>query len=401
MLRYIFKNIRSSIRTAPVMSLLYVICTAAASLAVLFSHGVYQNYNTDKMMDDIAIDQTQAVYTFGDYSETAEYDNGVVNYLTNGGRSTAGEFKQVIEMLSDDVKASFVGFSVHFDLRSYGTQDHMLARLEYHEEAHKYGLYDAYLANQKTSYGRYITPDEEYSGAKVVVIRDYTINDDPPPDCQLGDTITLFGEEYEVIGKVNQADSGFSSIDMPFLAVPDEMPVSSIGFLEGKVITTQAFKAVNDAMRRVYGDSVNIPIMPTVDVKETKFYTSIVIISVVLSAIAAITLAILFSYIVYTRRRTVSVLRLAGCTRGAAARMYITEAVGVSAVIFAVCAAVYHRLLLPRLTYFFPKITEVYTLETYGYIFGVFIAVLLFIISIMVLSQLDRQPVEMFRRAGG
>ena len=80
--------------------------------------------------------------------------------------------------------------------------------------------------------------------------------------------------------------------------------------------------------------------------------------------------------------------------------MFIAEAVGVSVLIFGLCAAAYHFLLLPRLTYFFPKITEVYTPQTYLYIFGVFTGVLLLTMTVMVLTQLDRQPVDMFRRAG-
>ena len=145
---------------------------------------------------------------------------------------------------------------------------------------------------------------------------------------------------------------------------------------------------------------MNIPIMETVDEGETRFYTSIVLISVVLSAIAAITLMILFRYIVFTRRRMISILRLAGCTRGRAASMFILEAAGVSAVIFLLCGGLYHFLLLPRLTFFFPSITRVYTAGTYLYIFGVFMGVLLLTVTAMVLAVLDRQPVEMLRRAG-
>lgn len=397
-MRYIFKNIIHSLRSNTLICLLYVVCTAAAVMAVLFSHGVYQNYSTDVYISGVSSDQKQAYYSFGEKLDRIE-NSKTVSYR-GGGRAAVGEFRQVLALLSDDVKESFQGFFVKYDTRSYGMDEYMHGRLEYHAEVGRYGLYKEFTDNTHVTFGRYISDEEEYQGAKVCVMHSYPINDSPAPAAFVGDKITLFGSEYEIIGMWSESDAGSDDLSVPFASLPDDMPVSSISFLEGKVITTKAFNAVNDAMKQVFGDNVNIPEMETADVTEVKFYTAIVIISVVLSAIAAITLMILFRYIIFTRRRMISVLRLAGCTRGRAAVMFIAEAVGVSVLIFGLCAVIYHWLILPGLTFFFPKITEVYTIQTYLYIFAVFTGVLLLTMTVMVSLQLDRQPVDMFRRAG-
>lgn len=397
-MRYIFKNIKTSLKTNTLISVLYTVCTAASVLAVLFSHGVYQNYSTDTYISEISADQEQAYYSFGEKLERIE-NEGTVSWR-GGGQGTVGEFRRVLDLLDDETKESFTGFFLSYSLKQYGMDEWMNGRLEYHTEDHRYGLYREYLDNTRVTYGRYFTEDEDFSGARVAVIRNYPIGESPAPKASVGDKISLFGAEYEVVGMWSESDAGSDDIAVPFASLPDDMPIKSVHFLEGKVITTKAFRAVNEAMKQVFGDNVNIPEMETADVTETKFYASIVMISVVLSAVAAITLMILFRYIVFTRRKTISILRLAGCTRGRAAVMFIAEAVGVSVLIFGLCAAAYHFLLLPRLTYFFPKITEVYTLQTYLYIFGVFTGVLLLTMTVMVLTQLDRQPVDMFRRAG-
>ena len=397
-MRYIFRNILHSLRQNTLISLLYLLCTAAAVFAVLFSHGVYQNYSTDTYISEISADQEQAFYSFGEKLERIE-NEGAVSYR-GGGRGTVGEFRQMLEMLDDDVKESFTGFWVRIDLKGYGMAERMDGRLEYHADAGRYGLYKDYIDNTHVTYGRNLTEEEEYMGSRVCVLHSYPIGESPAPSAFVGDKITLFGTEYEVIGMWSEADAGSDDLSVPFASLPDDVPISSVLFLEGKVITTKAFNAVNDAMKQVFGDSVNIPEMETADVTEVKFYTSIVIISVVLSAIAAVTLMILFRYIIFTRRKMISILRLAGCTRGRAAVMFISEAVGVSVLIFGLCAAAYHKLILPRLTFFFPKITEVYTLQAYLYIFAVFTGVLLLTMTVMVSLQLERQPVDMFRKAG-
>ena len=395
---YIFKNILHSLRQNTLISLLYLLCTAAAVFAVLFSHGVYQNYSTDTYISEISADQEQAFYSFGEKLERIE-NEGTVSWR-GGGKGTVGEFRKVLELLDDDVKESFTGFFLSYSLKQYGMTEWMNGRLEYHTEDHRYGLYWEYLDNTHVTYGRYFTENEDFSGARVAVIRNYPIGESPAPSAFVGDKITLFGAEYEVVGIWSESDAGSDDLAVPFATLPEDMPIKSVSFLEGKVITTKAFDAVNNAMKQVFGDSVNIPEMETADVTEVKFYTSIVIISVVLSAIAAVTLMILFRYIIFTRRKMISILRLAGCTRGRAAVMFISEAVGVSVLIFGLCAAAYHKLILPGLTFFFPKITEVYTLQAYLYIFAVFTGVLLLTMTVMVSLQLERQPVDMFRKAG-
>ena len=45
-MKYVFKNLRTALVNNPAVSWLYVLCAIVSVLAVLFSHGVYQNYES-------------------------------------------------------------------------------------------------------------------------------------------------------------------------------------------------------------------------------------------------------------------------------------------------------------------------------------------------------------------
>ncbi len=145
---------------------------------------------------------------------------------------------------------------------------------------------------------------------------------------------------------------------------------------------------------------MNMPEMETIDEDNQTFYASIMMISVVLSALAGITLAILFRYIVYSRRKTLAIMRLNGCTRFKARVMYLVESLGSSSILYVLSAFGFDRFILPKLTRFFPNILEVYSKFTYLYIYAVFIGVLFVIVNIMISLQIDKQPVNMFKKGG-
>ncbi|MBR6337623.1 MAG: hypothetical protein IKR76_07825, partial [Ruminococcus sp.] len=188
---------------------------------------------------------------------------------------------------------------------------------------------------------------------------------------------------------------------VPFKTLSDDLEFSFISLTPDKPITTKVYKRFVAAMEEVYGDRVLLPDFPTVDEEEQTFYRSIMLISLVLSAIAAITLAILFRFIIYTRRKSLAVLRLSGCTRNGARLMYITEGIGITAALFLLTTLAYNKWILPHLTVFFDRITEVYTPTTYVYIAAVFLGTLFVVLCAMVSFSVDKQPVDMLRKAGG
>lgn len=418
--KYIKKNLATTIRKSPVIFGLYVICCVVSVLVVLFSHGVYQNYKSkisgggDGNVGPNGLPFSgQSNVCFGNITEEQLYETeGYEDYYhyRGDGTSTLGQFRQVLELLDEKTKTECTGFAIYYDKKSTNTEEYIFnapdyegfvpgsyvdrleSRLEYDKEAHAYGLYNTYVKNHMYAHveGKYISQEQEINGEHVIVIP-YDSEDKTQSEL-IGQTVTYLGQQYEVVGLFH------GNFQVPFSTIPDDLTFDDISLLVDKPMTTYAYRHLKAAFEEVYGDYVNFPELYTIDETEQTFYASIIMMSVVLSALSAIILAILYRYIIFTRRKTMSILRLNGCTRFKIRLMYLIEIMGTSIGIFVGCAYAYHKLILPKLTLVIERITEVYTFDTYLYVFAVFVSVLFVVINIMISLQLDKQPVNMFKR---
>lgn len=406
-IKYILKNIIVSMRKSSVIFALFIICFIVSVLVILFSHGVYQNYETMLTFEDEYWNfiESSPDISFGKITDTyVDEDAHLTNYLGDG-KSTLGEFRQVLDLMDDKTKCSFTGFFMVYNYKDTDDfftegieryEDQMnpllVSRLEYDTSAHQYGLYSSYLENVSIAQGRYITQEEELSG-KPVICLSY--------DCDeklLGQKIEFLGKKFEVIGF--QDEYSIYEFNVPFSTLPDDLTFYSVSILTDKVITTDTYRKIKEAFTTVYGDNVNFPDFKTADTTEQTFYVSIMLISVALSVLSAINLAILFRYIMLTRRKRLAIFRLSGCTRRKARIMYLGEVAGISIIVFAVCSILYNYIIMPKLTFAFPKIQAVYSFKTYLYLFAIFIVILLSAINIIFSLQVEKQPVDMFKKAG-
>lgn len=398
-LLYIFKNVQVTVRKSLWVFVLYVLCTVVSVLVILFSHGIYQNYQEKITSEEKIVDQSNADITFGSVEGLHEY-GGSITYIANG-TTTVEDFKKVVSLLDTDTKKGFTGFFVTYQIEptseyeSWGFAE-LHSRLEYDKELDKYGLYYTFLKNTGMIKGRFINQEEATLGANVIVLSDYSA-DGIDNSLLVGEKITFLGKEYEVIGVSERANT---SLYVPFPSIPDDTLIEQVSFLNDKTISTDTYRKIKEAFTEVYGNYVNFPEMETINEDTQTFYASIMMISIVLSALAGITLSILFRYIVYTRRKTLAVMRLNGCTRFKARIMYLAESLGLSSILYVLSAYGYDKFILPQLTRFFPSITEVYSRFTYLYIYAVFIGVLFVIVNIMISFQIDKQPVNMFKKGG-
>lgn len=397
-LKYVLKNLKVTLKKSPGIFGLYVLCNVVAVLVILFSHGVYQNYTVKNTKEKKEVYQGNDSITFGNVVEVYQYKTST-SYFADG-TTTVGEFKKVLDLLSVDTKKGFTGFFIRYEIEPHydlnpSENPYFVGRLNYDEQFDKYGIYSTLVKNIGMSRGRYITNEEEIYGKNVIVLPDYS-SEGIDNASLVGEKIEFLGKEYEVIGVCSSG----SEFHAPFMSLPDDVEIKRVSFLNDKTITTQTFREIKKAFTEVYGDYVNFPEMETIDEDNQTFYASIIMMSVILSALAGITLAILFRYIVYTRRKTLAVLRLNGCTRFRARIMYLIECLGISSILYLVSALCYDKFILPELTRFFPSILDVYSSFTYLYIYLVFIGVLFVIVNVMISFQIDKQPVNMFRKGG-
>jgi hypothetical protein len=264
-------------------------------------------------------------------------------------------------------------------------------RLEYHADSGEYGLYDEYLKNQTIDRGRMITEEEEESGAQVAVF----------PESGgdfVGKTVNILGKDYTVIG--TEGDGLINEILVPFNSVSDDLTFGFIDIMVSDALTTPVYEELRCCFEAVYGDRVEFPQLETVDVTEVRYYNSVMAIAVIIAVISAVNLAVLFRYILSSRSKALSVMRIYGCTKNRARLMYLAEIMGVSAVIYWICAGLYSVLLLPWLTNFYQYIKEAYTPRTYLYMFGIYMGSIYISANIMTLVHLHKAPALMLKERG-
>ena len=447
--KYLFKNIKITAGKTTAVFIMYVLSCVVSVIVVMFSHGVYQNYKTKTTELEEGKNvgpsgnmiMAYTPITFGNITAEHIDDPGTdmngqayepYTYYETDGLTTVGDFRKVLAKLDEKTKTEFDGFFVWGDIHDtfkehpeydfdcgeyykyfldddwfyHKHEDEDLSkveekppvfipminiRIEYRKELDifSYHKFAARNVGEAVS-GEKISDKNELNGDNVMVLSYESWDSEI-----IGKTVRFLGKDYKVIGLVGSVGD---TLYVPFSTIPDDVIIKEVNIMPNKPISTYAYRHMKQAFEEVYGDYVNFPEMYTVDTEEKTFYVSIMMISVVLSVLAAIILAILYRYIIFTRRKTMSVMRLNGCTRGKIRLMYLCEIIGSATLIFAGCAIVYQKLILPRLTYLIDRIEEVYSWGTYLYIYGVFIGVLFVVINIMISTQLDRQPVNMFRR---
>lgn len=396
MIKYILKNISSTIKESFLISVLYVVCLLVSIIVILFSHGVYQNYETKLLSTDAgeSLHQDQAFFSVGKVSEVCECE-GVTAYISDE-TFPLSDFRNFLDILDDETKSSFTGFLIEYDFDDiYDFVDEewtaMDSRIEYDENAHQYGLYSTYIGNNSASTGRLITQEEELNGDMVITLP-YGSNEK-----LVGQKVEFIGQEYEVVG-IQMLDPYYT---VPFNTIPDPMPVKCFSFLIDKPITTETYKKITNALTEVFGDEINLPIFETVDESEQTFYVSVMAISVVLSILSSINLVLLFRYILSKRRKTFAIYRVLGLSKFKVKLMCLIEILGINTLGFLLCTLVFHYVLIDMISKVFPKFEEVYYISTYLYLFVIFIGVIFIFTEAVLRKQVSRYPFAMLKKGGG
>lgn len=425
-MKYILKNIKTTIAKTPMLAFLMVLCLTVSTFVILYSHGAFQNYKTEKLMEEKKLEAQDIMIDFNEASP-----------------STAGEFRQFVSMLSEETKEGFTGFFfyavpdrtkmqfwtdfIYDDYLEYrknfdeeaelsGNKEQYYAdngmdinappdpvtdksynyplltfRLEYHSESGEYGLYKEYLENQTVDSGEMYTEEDEISGAAVAML---------PQNCSdfVGKSVDILGKEYTVVG--TEGNGMISQILVPFNSVSDDLTFNFIDIMVNSVLTTPVYEDMRSCFEAVYGERAVFPEIETVDVTEVRYYNSIMMIAVIIAVISAVNLAILFRYILASRSKSLSVMRICGCTKNRARRMYICEIIGISSAVYLICALIFNTAVLPQLTKYYQYVKEVYTFKTYLYMFGIYIAAIYVSANIMTAIHLHTAPVSMLRERG-
>ena len=365
-MRMILRNIRSFLLHHTGFFILMLCCVLSSAAVMLFSFGLYQNYQLEK--EDFTAAQK------------------ALEFPCSGVKKD--ELKQIVESLDSNTHSHITLIFASLSDGAFwdGRSQELFTRFVYQN-----GAYHPYPDGEKNLYenkfvldGRYFTDVEYQTGEKVMLVstHDMVINEqqhDPqyaengalilPETIEGYDTFPVCGEDFTPIMMTK------TTSEVPFPSVPAETEVLHFSFDFDVPPTDQQAYALLETVQRVCGDRVTLPEITPAYEEDYTLYNTIMLIAVLIAAAAAVNIVILYYYILLKRRKTLAVCMLCGCTRGKAVLMYLGESLLLTLPLFALAVLLYDRLLLPALTRFFPFIQTAYSPALYLRAMGIYVGV--------------------------
>jgi len=378
-MKYIFKNLVSFTKSEAMIFTLVIICIITSSFIINFSYGLYQNYNVVKVEEDS--DLTEILITINNpelvtkekirecaFSITKETNNNISMYYVS----------PIIEpFYTKELEGyGWGGFDIRFTVKN----NNIYPCEMFSENLKKNGN----LIN-----GEYFTPEQEMNGSLVAIVREVNTFD-LDFDCTTNITTRVEGDErwvkiqdkeYKVIGYHTQGALPY----IPFESLDNETQFKGIIGLDFiKSITRPQYNDIRLHFENTFGSAVSFPDLDIPEAENYYLYNTIIMISILIAALAAINFAILYKYILSKRTKMLTIFRICGCTKVKVLTMFLSECMLIAIPLFAATTVIYDRIVLPKLGQHFEYIESAYSIKLYLLIFCIYIAATLIVLLFMI-----------------
>lgn len=386
-MKYIYKNLKNFILNERIIFTVTLVCIIASAFIINFAYGFYYNYSKKKVEAD---------------SGTAD----LYSILTEGETITKGELRQYSESLESDTLDAMIVISAlsqvdGLDVKEGSGADYFNMRYVIHDG--KYGISEvtkeAYEKQGSMKSGRYLTNEEEATGAYVTMVSGKSENEWTESCKQLkndDNSITLFGHKYNVVGIY---DSWSDMPIVPFLTVPDDLEVIDLGISFKKSMTRSQYNDLKEKAELILPGKITLPELEFPDNDTITVYNNMMSVAMVLSVISVANFTMLFYFILQKRQRRLAVMRICGCTKLRAAVMYLCECVLIVLPCYVGGAALNILLTKKVFSNIFEHFAEAYSPQLYMKLFAVYIAALLIVSAVMVAAAVNKSVVESFKGA--
>lgn len=371
MIKYVIKNIGTFVKNETAIFVITIFCILTSSFILNFSYGLYRNYQT-------------AVH-----EKTYE----LTNYISEAPENTkldmtVGELRQYVESLSSDTanRITTIYCTTSFGaLKGYKLPEYFDQYIRT-DTLYRDGEFFSSFSNlevwKSEGYitGRYISDEEEKTGAYVTVIPAFD-SFNKPTEAEIGDTIELFGQGYKVIGKHTL---GTRSPKIPFVNVPQELKLGGFGFKFDAPITRAAYNDLKDTADRVLPGKLAFPELQLPDDDTLRLYNNIILISAFVAVLSAMNFSMLYLFILDKRKNALAVMCVCGARRPHIILIYLCECQILTAPAFATGIFIFDILLKNVLKDFFPYMLEAFHPFIYFLIFAVYMVVMLVAMAIII-----------------
>lgn len=379
-MKYIFKNIKSFIKTEKMIFILVIICVMASSFIINFSYGLYQNYNVVKENETSELYELEIPFNNdlnGNYADKKTLRDTVLTFSNSLNENV---YMYLVKPYSDIITEDYGSVQTRFIIKNGNFAPCELFK----ENLKKFGNFIS---------GEYFSEEQEKNGEKVALVLQEKTNpndDDITKKLKINDETILFQDkEFKIVGV--QALYG---LIVPFESLNDNTPVNLLYMGFTNPLTRSQYDEVKEKISMAFGDLAEIPELDIPEAENYYLYNTIIMISVLIAVLAAINFAVLYKYILSKRTKTLSVFRICGCTKFRALRMFLSECMLITIPVFALTALCYDRFVLPVLAKHFEYIRSAYSLTLYLIIFAIYVFSSLIVLGIMIYFGFLRKTIR-------
>ena len=381
-MKYVLYNIRNLAGREKFIFAVMLICVFVSAWIMTFSYGLYQNFHA-------------LVVEGEETGKTADPK------IVKGETLTYGEIKTYLEALPDDVLN--IADLIYCDTVIYyensirpGVMDDDYACSRFTIKNGNYQI-SSYLADLwkregMIITGSYFSDDDEFFGNDHVIVHHDVYANFRKQVANLiidDDTVLMFGKEYKIIGT-----SKAMMLAIPFLSVPAETPAHDFAIIFEKIMTNRIYDTLIDTANEVIPGKLDFPELELPDKESMYIYRNIMLISVFIAALTIVNFAFLYNFIFSKRKRQLSIMRICGCTAARAVRICLGECCILCVPVFLAGMLTYIPFMKYVLSPLFQYMADSYSLWIYAAIFGIYIAMLLVIMGIMLSGQIKKTLAE-------
>lgn len=376
-MKRVFSNISAFAGNERAIFVVIIVCVVSSAFIINFSYGLYYNYTTQKNETELELKtlnpeiQQGSSISKGDFQRFAEsLDEKTLNAMIV---IYAGA--ELSEFESDEGPGSFpMRFVIHagkYDICEY-------TRKNWEEK----GVITS---------GRYINNYEEQCGELVAVVSGSGA-DEWNAACSkfrnADGTITIFGKKYSVAGTYS---AGTAAPIVPFLTVPEDVPITQIGFSFERNITRSAYNDITNKAEEYFGGLLKFPELKFPDTDTVSIYNNMIWIALLISLLSVTNFVMLYRFILLKRQRSLAIMRICGCSRKSAIAMYLVECVVITLPAYAVGAGLNVLITNKVMCRVLDHFKQAYSLKTYLWLFAGFILVFCIIVIPMISLSVGRK----------
>lgn len=394
-MKYALKNLKTFCKTERMVFFLAILSVFTSMAVLLFALGIYQNYKQELL--DKESDTKDLYITFSKDESTGEY-------------VTQAQLKKSLQELSDLTTSQLYGIVINESVEGADKED-VSDGYEYlksflivsHGKIKRCdNVIDNFEKSKLRQSGEWWSEKQEESGDLCAFVAPISTKTDYNTKSAYNDnylskdgkTVQIQGNTYQVVGMYGL---NLSPI-VPFLSLRDDTEMVQIEMGFNFAISMSQYNDIKNVFVSNMGDLVHMPELTLYDSDNTKLNTTVMYISILIAALAAINFAVLYHYILIQRKRKLTIFQLCGCTRSKVIIMYLLECQILSIPIMILAILCYHWMILPHLTGIFPYIGAFYSWQVYVELLLLDVLITTLILLLMIVRNVHHEIRQGFIR---